>query len=63
MHRMSMKLTISIWKGDSGEYIGQCNELKGIIVHGKSEAKVKKYFKQATAAYFDAFPEERVKSC
>ena len=45
----------------TGEYIGQCKELPGVIAHSSTEDGIKDEMDKALDAYFDAFPKEHDK--
>jgi predicted RNase H-like HicB family nuclease len=45
----------------TGEYIGQCVELPGVIFHAPTEEGLQVKLNEALEAYYEAFPEEHDK--
>jgi predicted RNase H-like HicB family nuclease len=60
---MKYNYTMTTKQGYTGVYIGQCDQIKGIIVQGKDLPDVKSKMEKCIEGYLAAFPEERSKLC
>jgi len=61
MSRKNLKLTVVIEKGLDGWYIGQTQEIPGVLTQGKTAKETKENLADALQLYLRAQREERAK--
>jgi len=51
-------VTVKVIKGVTGVYVGQVEEIPGIVVQAETKEKLADELKKSMALYFKAFPQE-----